>query len=294
MPPPQQLFLTDPRFHHLTAQLIDHQAGQLAALLNDENASESEKVAAVGAFIGELVGGVSLSVGLGVLASTFGPWGTLIGALIGGVVGSFAGGWLGEYIAKWAFDESPSAEDISESRRQQGLDRYYEQVEARPTTSGHTGRNARARWDEAYSETHNADGTPKNTRAGAGRGNVVEQPGERAAYAREQEGQQLDALIKAEQQRQAEDASRAQEIQDIEKYLGIERNGNTGRITGSEILGSNAGSGSPVIINAPVNTSSPTILNQAGSTVSQISYSGGGGSAMGPSLLPYGLTGSFG
>ena len=69
-------------------------------------------------------------------------------------------------------------------------------------------------------------------------------------------------------------------------------NGNTPADVVSN-AGSSAGGGAPVIINAPVNTSSPTILNQAGSTVSQISYSGGSGSAMGPSLLPYGITGSI-
>jgi hypothetical protein len=69
-------------------------------------------------------------------------------------------------------------------------------------------------------------------------------------------------------------------------------NGNTPADVVSN-AGSSYGTSAPVIINAPVNTSSPTILNQAGSTVSQISYSGGSGSAMGPSLLPYGITGSI-
>ena len=110
---------------------------------------------------------------------------------------------------------------------------------------------------------------------------------------RDQDAQMLDALIEAERRNQAEAATRAQEIQDIEQYLGIQRDGTTGRISGAELLGSNAGTGAPVVINAPVSTSSPTILNQAGSTVSQISYSGGSGSAMGPSLLPYGITGSI-
>ena len=60
---------------------------------------------------------------------------------------------------------------------------------------------------------------------------------------------------------------------------------------GLELLSSSGGpAGAPIVINAPVSTSAPTILNQAGSTVSQISYTGGSGFAMGPSLLPYGIT----
>ena len=296
--------IADPKMRKIYAKLLKgfailglamtiYQAQQLAALLNDDNVSEADKIGAVGAFIGELAGGATLAVGMGTLGTAFGPWGTLIGAIIGGTIGSFAGGWLGEYVARWAFDQSPSAEDIAESRRQQGIDKYYEQVEARPTMSGHQGRNARRKWDEAYSETHNADGTPKNTRAGGGRGNVVEQPGERQQYMREQEARQLDALLEAEKISREQNAERDQSIQDIESYLGIERNGPS-RTPGADLLGSNAaGGGAPVIINAPVNTSAPTILNQAGSTVSQISYTGGSGSAMGPSLLPYGITGSI-
>jgi hypothetical protein len=266
-----------------------YQAQQLAALLNDDSVEEPDKIGAVGAFIGELAGGASLAVGLGVLGTTFGPWGTLIGAILGGTIGSFAGGWLGEYVARWAFDESPSAEDIAESRRQQGIDRYYEQVEARPTAGGHTGRTARARWDASYGETHNADGTPKNTRAGGGRGNVVERDGEREQYMRDQDAQMLDALIEAERRNQAEAAER----QDLEQYLGIQRDGTTGRISGSEILGSNAGTGgggsAPIVYSPVINA--PMSYSIGGDNVAVASFNdrrGGGGGR-----LPYGLTGAF-
>lgn len=41
-------------------------------------------------------------------------------------------------------------------------------VEPRPTGGGHSGRNARKRWDKEYGSTHNADGTPKTDGAAAG------------------------------------------------------------------------------------------------------------------------------
>ena len=267
-----------------------YQARQLAALLDDDSVEESVKIDAVGAFIGELTGGATLSVGLGILGTTFGPWGTLIGALLGGVIGSFAGAWLGKYIARWAWDESPTAEDIAESRRQQGIDQYYEQVEARPTMSGHTGRNAKARWDSRYSETHNANGTPMNSRETGGRGNVVEGKGERNEYQVERDRAILDSLIDAEIKSQEQDTL----IEDTQKYLDSISGGDFSRTRGlSSVSSASAlGDGGTTFVNAPVIAPQPITVTNGGSQVTQVAFSGGAQTG-GPSLTIYGLPGSI-
>ena len=68
-----------------------------------------------------------------------------------------------------------------------------------------------------------------------------------------------------------------------------EQNGPLGKLlkSGFDISG-----GGMTIINAPTIAPAPVTINNGGSSVKQVSFNGGGGGASGPSLLPYGITGS--
>ena len=255
-----------------------HQAVQLAAILNAPeegpgSVSKTEKISAVGNFIGELVGGVSLSVGLGILGTTFGPWGTLIGALVGGIAGSFAGGLIGEYIARWAFDDSPTEEDITTMRRLQGIETYYDQVEARPTMLGRTGTAARRRWDSLYGQTHNADGTPKNI----SQANPASTNPQRSI-----ENSQGGSAI--------EDVTPMSVDPQSSTLESIQRSNNLSLASQSELLGS-AGitTGDTSVVYSPV-INAPASYNIGGDNVAVASFndrrSGGGG------RLQYGITGA--
>jgi hypothetical protein len=275
-----------------------YQAVQLVALIDDPNSTQQDKQAAVGAFLGSLVGAISGSVGGAILGATFGgPWGALIGGVIGAGLGGLGGDLIGGYIARWAFgEERPSQEEIDKHNRQIGIDQYLDKVDARPekpVNRGVKGYGAQAKayadWNARYSETHNPDGTPKarlagNSTAGGGRGSVVEKPGEREAYAQE--------LINRE----------AALKKDISKVIdsvlvdapGSMLTGNVNRRNGLNTVSNNGSSGGgAVIINAPVSAPSSINMTNGGSSVNQLSISGGGGSGIGPSMLPYGLTNAY-
>ena len=275
-----------------------YQAAQVMVMLNSPDVSEKDKVSAVGSFLGTLVGAISGSVGGAILGATFGgPWGALIGGVIGAGLGGLGGDLIGGYIARWAFgEERPSQEEIDRLNRQIGIDQYLDKVDARPEkpmNRGEKGFGARAKayadWNAQYSETHNPDGTPKaslagNSTAGGGRGSVVEKPGEREAYA--QELANREAALK-------KDISKV-----IDSVLvdapGSLLTGNVNRKNGLNTVSNNGGgSGGAVIINAPVSAPSSINMTNGGSSVNQLSISGGGGAGIGPSMLPYGLTNAY-
>ena len=68
--------------------------------------------------------------------------------------------------------------------------------------------------------------------------------------------------------------------------------GNTNAMSNGKLDVSALGGGT-TIINAPVIAPSPVTVTNGGSQVTQVAFSGGGGSAGGPSLTIYGLTGSI-
>jgi hypothetical protein len=140
------------------------------------------------------------------------------------------------------------------------------------------------KWDAEYSQTHNVDGTPKvsragNSTAGGGRGFIVEKPGERAAYM---------------QARADREAASLEEINKKSSDMSESISSNsTNRRNGLNTVAGNSGGGSAVIINAPVSAPSSINMTNGGSSVNQLSISGGGGAGLGPSMLPYGLTNAY-
>jgi hypothetical protein len=70
-----------------------------------------------------------------------------------------------------------------------------------------------------------------------------------------------------------------------------EQKGSLGKLLRGEVDLSMGGG--TTIINAPVIAPSPVTVTNGGSQVTQVAFSGGGGSAGGPSLTIYGLTGSI-
>lgn len=98
----------------------------------------------------------------------------------------------------------------------------------------------------------------KTSSVGGGRGVIDEQPGERAAY-----------------------------------LASLEVSNNSTRQNGLNTVASNNNAAVPVIINAPVSAPSSVNVSNGGSSVNQLSISGGGGGSLGPSMLPYGLTNAF-
>ena len=119
-------------------------------------------------------------------------------------------------------------------------------------------------WDAMATRILNGDFSAQRY---GGRGLVVERPGERAAYLRQQEANQLDALLIAQENTRRTQALMAE----TQAYL--------------ESVG-----GAPVIINAPT-TVSPTINNvDGGRSVNHLSVThGGGGAGLMMQVNPYGL-----
>jgi hypothetical protein len=112
---------------------------------------------------------------------------------------------------------------------------------------------------------------------GGGRGTIVEEPGARAAYMREQEARMLDALIEAQRIYNQQQLINESGILEVQSFLERVENG---------------GANPVVIINAPT-TVSPTVNNiSGGQSVSQVSVrTGGMGPRSGDSSNPYGLSG---
>lgn len=114
---------------------------------------------------------------------------------------------------------------------------------------------------------------------GGGRGVIIEKPGERAAY--------MQNLADREKIRLEEITKNATGITESIS------NDNANRKNGLNTISNSGGGGSAVIINAPVSAPSSVNVSNGGSSVNQLSISGGGGGSLGPSMLPYGLTNAF-
>lgn len=123
-------------------------------LVDDENYPTDEaKIQALSPVIGAVLGGLG-GAALGALAGAMGgPWGSLIGGIAGGIIGSFGGSKIGFYVAKWAFDQTPNAND------EKSLQDEFRHLQVRPMPNGgHDKRN----WLNRFGETHLPDGTPRS------------------------------------------------------------------------------------------------------------------------------------
>lgn len=246
------------------------QAVQLAFILNDTSKTQKEKQVATGSFLGLLIG-AGTGATTGALIGVYGgPWGVLIGAALGAGLGSLGGSMVGEYIARWAFGEGdPSKDDMDKIKRQIGLDAIDEKVSARPLVTANRLKArydhekqtlAGQKWDATYGLTHNIDGTPKTNRTGA--------------------GSSITPVSMTATERQM--------------LAGLSEVGtNATRQNGLNTVASNNNAAAPIIINAPVSAPSSVNVSNGGSSVNQLSISGGGGGSLGPSMLPYGLTNAF-
>lgn len=246
-------------------------------ILNDDSLTQDQKMMALAPIIGEMVGGLGGAAVGAVVGAMGGPWGALIGGIGLGILGAFGGNKLGQYIVEWAFEEDPDAIAKAEVESITGVQSALDaapQIESvapappRPRSNG--GRNnLQGRWDKQYGATHNPDGSPMavaNSGAGGGRGTVVEKPGER-----EQHRLYMEQLER-------------------EKIIPLSSNA---KLQSDLALASSGGAGAPVIINAPTIAPSSVNVSNGGSSVNQLSISNGGGGGIGPSMLPYGLTGAF-
>lgn len=274
--------------------LTAYQLTQLMGLIDNPKSTQKEKQVAVSVFLSEMIGAVAGGTAGAIIGAFGGPWGSLIFGVLGAGLGALGGSLIAEYIAKWAFEEGePSQEDIDKRNRQIGIDQYLDKVNTRPEKPMNPGKKgfgaqakAYADWNAQYGETHNPDGTPKFSRSTGttmgGRGSVVEQPGEKEAY------------MKAQAQREAElkeiNKSPSSVLTDTPESMVT---GNANRRNGLNTVAGSGSSGSAIIINAPVSAPSSVNVSNGGSSVNQLSISGGGGGSLGPSMLPYGLTNAF-
>jgi len=245
--------------------------------------TDDQKMEALAPILGGIIGGVG-GVAIGAAIGSIPPltgWGTLLLGAIGGIAGALAGEALGFYVAKWAFAVEPTAADKAQMT-----------VRPRPTSQG--GRNRlQTRWDDSFGNTHNQDGTPMTqiTPISGGRGSRNEMRAERKNYVLKRDARVLDALIEAEINGTQPPSDIQQEIKSLEDYLNIDyAPGSLSKRLGT--LSSSAVSGGTTVINAQTIAPSPVTINNGGSSVKQVSFNGGGGNG-GPSLLPYGLTGSI-
>jgi uncharacterized membrane protein len=275
-------------------------AMMLMHMLNDPNTKPEEKQAAIGNFLGTLIGAGAVGTAGAMIGAFGGPWGMLIGGVIGAGLGSLGGAMIGEYIAKWAFEGGdPTPEEIQALNRQVGLDAMYEKVAPRPEITG-TGRNKRPsqvraqQWSRQFGQTHNADGTPMAPVGG--RGNIVEGPGDRFPQFYKEGADGTGAGYNSPMYNDVDENGRLILYDAFGKPTAIDdiqSNGPLGRMLRGELDLSALGGGGTTIVNAPVIAPSPVTVTNGGSQVTQVAFSGGGGSAGGPSLTIYGLTGSI-
>ena len=261
-------------------------------ILNDDKLypTRNSKIEAMAPYLGSIVGGLG-GAAIGGAMGSIPPltgWGTLIGGLAGGIAGSFAGGWLGGVIAKWAFEEDPT-----ESDREDVLAATGQNVSPRPTSQG--GRNKfQTRWDDRYGATHNTDGTLMSP--AGGRGNTVEGPGDRFPQYYKEGANGTGAGYTPPTYNEVDENGRLilyDAFGNPAAINDIQNNGPLGRMLRGEVDLSMGGAGGSTIVNAPVIAPSPVTVTNGGSQVTQVAFSGGGGSAGGPSLTIYGLTGSI-
>ena len=161
--------ITDPKYRKIYRALVKGlgvlgiaftavQLYELAGILNSD-ASDDVKQAAIVQFIVPFVSSTTLAVAGGILGTTFGPWGSLIGAVVGGVGGAFAGDLLATYVVKWAFEENP------------------------PSATPQIGGISSQADVDAYLREYGIEPPVRAPQQDGGRGSVVEAPGARALAA---------------------------------------------------------------------------------------------------------------
>ena len=269
---------------------------QLYEILNSD-ASDEEKIQALGSVIGSFVGAASgLTAGASV-GSFFGPWGALILGAIGAGLGAWAGGYIGELIAKWAFDESVSSNDRAKNAEMinstNATDYGYESMSQQGIVNAYGvggtayGVNNTPDYMKYLDPNYNAQNapTPVTPLRYGGRGNIVEQNGERAAYNREQQMVMLDAVMQQQQQQN-------NTMADLMSYLGIEPSTNGVRSAQIQAASEAGAGGTPIVINnTPI--VAPQTINQSngGSSVkvTNATFGGGGGGGANPYNLPSGI-----
>ena len=267
--------------------LAVYTAFQIYTILSDENLDDEGKMRALAPILGSALGAVGggiIGAAIGTMGGVTAGWGTLLLGLAGSIAGGLAGEQLGYYVAKWAFDEDPE-EQLSEIRNTQPPTAFDEFSGMSPDD-----------YVAMYGNSTTGAGVPLTTPmtptrgAGAGRGTMYERPGEREAYLREQEGAMLDALIEAERQNQQQQ----REIDEMRQYLDMIERGESPVAQLSSLIGSNAGTQAPIIIDAKTIAPSTFSMTDGGTRASITNISSGlGGGSVGHSLSPYGLTSAW-
>jgi len=273
----------------LSVVISVYDAYRIYNILNNTDGTydtDDKKIAGIGPIIGPLFTGFAA----GAIGSAFGfmiggPWGALGGGIVFGLTGALASPEVfGIMLAKALFRLDPSAADKKILTGQN--------VEPRPTGTGIIDVYAQQAWDEKNAGKYDpATGAallqPGVNLGNFGRGTVIEKPGARAEYVtRLREGQELDALIKQEDEYQ----QNQQMIQELEDYLKQFRSNSN--LRDGSMLSPGDGSGLTILNNNAPNIA-PIMLQQGGSDLTQISYSGGSGGGDGSSLRVYGLTGAI-
>ena len=243
--------------------------------------TDDKKIAGIGPIIGPLFTGFAA----GAIGSAFGflvagPWGALGGGIVFGLTGAFASPEVfGTMLAKALFGLTPSEADKKVLTGQS--------IEPRPKGTGIIDVYAQQAWDEKNQGKYDpATGAallqPGVNLTNFGRGKVVEKPGARAEYVtRLKEGQELDALIQADEEYQ----KNQEMIIELEDYLKQFRS-NSNLRDGSKL--SPGQSGGITVLNNNAPSISPIVVQQGGSDVTQISF-GGTGNGDNKSLSIYGF-----
>ena len=265
---------------------------QVGMILGDKSTTDEQKMQLLAPVIGAVVGGLagaSIGAALGITA---GPWGALFGAVALGVVGSLSGEALGMMIAKYAFGLSPDSNDESQIQKAQGIYAGYDQMTpedyvAMGENGGLGGVSPTPDYMKYADPNYNAasdPSSPVHLRRGGGRGQIVEQMGERQAYRQVMDANLLDALIIAE--RNAQEVATQTEILKDDTLAYLQSIGNK---VDDNIEKANAPKQAPVIINAPQNN--PVTVNnvQGAQTQNSLAVVGGGGRDAGfvQNFLPY-------
>ena len=271
---------------------------QIYHILNNTSGqydSDEKKINAIGPIIGPTFTGIAAGVLGGALGFTVGgPWGSLVGGLVFGVGAAFlTPDAFGIMLAKGLFGILPSDEDKAIL--------MAGQVSPRPTASGVQGDYGRNDWDTNYGNTHspltgmplgNLNTSPTVTPyTSSGRGSIVEGPGDRFPQFYKQGADGTGAGYN-----EVDENGRLilyDAFGNPAAINDIQNNGPLGRMLRGEVDLSMGGAGGTTIVNAPVIAPSPVTVTNGGSQVTQVAFSGGGGSAGGPSLTIYGLTGSI-
>ena len=270
---------------------------QIYHILNNTSGmfnTDEKKINAIGPIIGPQFTGIAAGVlGAALGFAVGGPWGSLIGGAVFGVGAAFLTPVeFGIMLAKGLFGLAPSDDDRAAL--------LPGQVTPRPTTSGHTGKNAKRRWDEAYSNTHSpltgmplgnletsSTFTPYTSSGPTSRGSVGRKERRDAqkasAAAKAAAAAMPTAIFDADGRLIIHD-----EFGNPRSLNNIEMRGPLGDLLRSDAGG--AGGGVAMASVAPV--VAPTYIMQGGSEVKQITFKSGN-SMNGGSLLPYGMTSNY-